>query len=198
MPSLPPFLLFALVASVTPGPTNILVLANASRHGLAAAVPMVFGASAGAASVLLLVSSGLGVVLAGHPLLQTLLGWAGLAWLSVLAWQLFRAAGVENDEAGGDGRLGFVGTAGLQFINPKAWIMALAATGVFTGADTGGGFSPLLYAVIFFLVALPGVAVWAWLGTGAARWITRPSSLRRFNRGMALLLLASAWSTLLI
>lgn len=198
MPSLPPFLLFALVASVTPGPTNILVLANASRHGLTAAVPMVFGASAGAATVLLLVSSGLGVALAGHPELQTVLSWVGLAWLSVLAWQLFRAADVNKEEAGRGGRLGFFGTAGLQFINPKAWIMALAATGVFTGADTDGGFGPLLYAVIFFLVALPGVAVWAWLGTGAARWITRPGSVRRFNRGMALLLLVSAWSTLLV
>ena len=191
-------MLFALVASVTPGPTNILVLANASRHGLAAAVPMVFGASAGAASVLLLVSSGLGVVLAGHPLLQTMLGWAGLAWLSVLAWQLFRAAGVENDEAGGDGRLGLVGTAGLQFINPKAWIMALAATGVFADPAGGGVLSSLWYAGVFFLVALPGVAVWAWLGTGAARWITRPESQRLFNRSMALLLLVSAWATLLI
>ncbi len=198
MQSLPPFLLFALVASITPGPTNILVLANASRHGLTAAVPMVFGASAGAASVLLLVSSGLGVALAGHPLLQTLLGWAGLTWLSVLAWQLFRAAGVKNDEVGRGGRLGFVGTAGLQFINPKAWIMALAATGVFAVPEGGGVVSSLWYAGVFFLVALPGVAVWAWLGSGAARWITRPESQRLFNRSMALLLLVSAWSTLLI
>lgn len=198
MQSLPSFLLFALVAAVTPGPTNILVLANASRHGLAAAVPMMFGASAGAASVLLLVSSGLGVALAGHPLLRTLLGWAGLAWLSVLAWQLFRAAGGDSDQAGRDGRLGFIGTAGLQFINPKAWIMALAATGVFAVPEGGDVVSSLWYAGVFFLVALPGVAVWAWLGSGAARWITRPESQRLFNRSMALLLLVSAWSTLLI
>ncbi len=198
MQSLPPFLLFALVASITPGPTNILVLANASRHGLAAVLPMVFGASAGAASVLLLVSSGLGIALADHPTLQALLGWVGLIWLSVLAWQLFRAADMRDDQAGRGGRLGFFATTGLQFINPKAWIMALAATGVFTGPDGDGGVSPLLYAVVFFLVALPGVAVWAWLGTGAAHWITKPASLRLFNRAMALLLLVSAWSTLLI
>ena len=59
-PTLLPFLLFAFVASITPGPTNILVLSNSARHGLAAAVPIIFGACASAATIVLLVGSGAG------------------------------------------------------------------------------------------------------------------------------------------
>ena len=190
MESLLPFIPFALVASVTPGPTNILVLACASRHGLVAALPMVVGAAAGAASVLLLVGTGLARPLAAHASVRVLMAAVGLAWLTVLAGQLFRAApAVSQDDDARRGRLGLIATAGLQWINPKAWMMAVAATGVFGGE----GVSMTVLAGVFFVVALPCVLVWALLGAGAARWIHDPRWMRRFNRGMALLLLLSAW-----
>ncbi|MBF5055862.1 LysE family transporter [Alcanivorax sp. 521-1] len=81
-------------------------------------------------------------------------------------------------------------TAGLQWINPKAWMMALAATGVFAGGSVP---MPAL-AGVFFVVALPCVLVWAGLGAGAARWIRNPAAMGWFNRGMAVLLLLSAWA----
>ena len=193
MESLLPFTLFAFVASVTPGPTNVLVLANASRHGLIAALPMVAGAAAGAASVLLLVSTGLARPLAAHQGIRILMAAAGLAWLTVLAVQLLRAAPQLPDAADANdrrGRLGLIGTAGLQWINPKAWMMALAATGVF--AD--GSVPMLALSGVFFVVALPCVLVWAGMGAGAARWIRNPAAMAWFNRGMALLLLFSAWA----
>ncbi len=70
MQSLVPFLLFAVVASITPGPTNILVLSNSQRHGLAAAWPIVLGACAAVAALILLLGLGLGELLRRHPLLQ--------------------------------------------------------------------------------------------------------------------------------
>ncbi|MCU5788482.1 LysE family transporter, partial [Alloalcanivorax marinus] len=97
MESLLPFVVFALVASITPGPTNVLVLACAPRHGLAAALPMVVGAAGGAASVLLLVGTGLARPLAAHPTVRLLMAAVGLAWLTVLAVQLWRGG------AGGGG-----------------------------------------------------------------------------------------------
>ena len=66
-PTLLPFLLFAFVASITPGPTNILVLSNSARYGLAAAMPIVFGGCAGAAAIVLLVGSGVGSSLTAFP-----------------------------------------------------------------------------------------------------------------------------------
>jgi len=86
-----PFMLFAFVASITPGPTNILVLSNSARYGLRAAVPIIFGACAGAAGIVLLVGCGVGQSLVHLPKVQTAMQWAGVAWLSYLAWQIFIA-----------------------------------------------------------------------------------------------------------
>ncbi|NVZ75454.1 LysE family transporter, partial [Pseudomonas gingeri] len=76
-PSLLPFLLFAFVASITPGPTNILVLSNSARYGLVAALPIILGACAAAALIVLLVGSGVGQSLTGMPLVQVAMQWLG-------------------------------------------------------------------------------------------------------------------------
>ena len=98
MSQLLPFMLFAFVASITPGPTNILVLSNSSRFGLGAAVPIILGACSAAALIVLLVCLGAGEWLLRHPQLQQLMTWLGLAWLFYLAWQIARSP-VEPVEA---------------------------------------------------------------------------------------------------
>lgn len=191
-----PFVLFAFVASITPGPTNILVLSNSTLYGLRAAMPVVLGACAGAALIVLLVGWGLGGVLLRYPLVRQGMAWLGVAWISVLAWQLFSspATGLARDPD--SKRMGACGGAALQLVNPKTWMMALAVISVFTGADAGS-VQYGVYALIFFLVAVPCLAAWAVLGRGAARVLRSARSLRRFNQGMALLLLVSAWASLL-
>ncbi|WP_430930412.1 LysE family translocator [Pseudomonas aeruginosa] len=168
MQSLVPFLLFAVVASITPGPTNILVLSNSQRHGLAAAWPIVLGACAAVAALILLLGLGLGELLRRHPLLQQGLAWLGVGWLSYLAWSLFRSAG-GIDGAEPPRRLGVLGGAALQLVNPKAWMMALAALALFAGEGAGQAGRIGLLALLFFLVSLPCLASWALLGVGSAR-----------------------------
>ncbi|MCK1056905.1 LysE family translocator, partial [Pseudomonas aeruginosa] len=162
MQSLVPFLLFAVVASITPGPTNILVLSNSQRHGLAAAWPIVLGACAAVAALILLLGLGLGELLRRHPLLQQGLAWLGVGWLSYLAWSLFRSAG-GIDGAEPPRRLGVLGGAALQLVNPKAWMMALAALALFAGEGAGQAGRIGLLALLFFLVSLPCLASWALL-----------------------------------
>jgi threonine/homoserine/homoserine lactone efflux protein len=191
-----PFVLFAFVASITPGPTNILVLSNSSLYGLRAALSIVLGACAGAAAIVLLVGWGLGGVLLRYPMVQQGMAWLGVAWISMLAWQLFRSPATGLDTDLKSKRMGACGGAALQLINPKTWMMAFAVISVFTGTDAGSS-QYAVYALIFFLVAVPCLAAWAVLGRGAARVLRSARSLRRFNQGMALLLLASAWASLL-
>ena len=83
-----PFMLFAFVASITPGPTNILVLSNSARYGFKAALPIIIGACVGASGIVLLVGCGVGQSLVQLPNVQTAMQWAGVAWLSYLAWQI--------------------------------------------------------------------------------------------------------------
>ena len=95
-----PFVLFAFVASITPGPTNILVLSNSSRFGLLAALPIIFGLRA-AALIVLLVGLGAGEWLLRHPPLQQAMAWLGVGWLLYLAWQIARSPteAIEDDAA---------------------------------------------------------------------------------------------------
>ncbi|EJM80249.1 LysE family translocator [Pseudomonas sp. GM60] len=195
-PTLLPFLLFAFVASITPGPTNILVLSNSARYGLVAAVPIIFGACASAATIVLLVGSGAGASLTAWPFVQTAMQWIGVAWLSYLAWQIFNAPAEAVTTQNADARLGLLGAAGLQLINPKTWMMALAVVSVFAGAGEQRLAHVMVLSLAFFLISLPCLGVWALLGAGSTRWLRSPRSMQRFNRSMALLLLGSAWLSL--
>ncbi|MCY1279875.1 homoserine/Threonine efflux protein [compost metagenome] len=196
MHALLPFLLFAFVASITPGPTNLLVLGTAARHGLLAALPLVLGACLGAAGLVLAVGMGIGELLQRHPLAQQGLAWLGVLWLSHLAWQILRspATPIDPQAATSPASIGLLGGAALQLVNPKSWMMALAVVGVFAGNQPEG---VALLALLFFLVSLPCLGTWACLGAGSARFLHSARRVRRFNQCMALLLLASAWLSLL-
>ncbi|PPK40020.1 lysine transporter LysE [Pseudomonas laurylsulfatiphila] len=197
-PTLLPFLLFALVASITPGPTNILVLSNSARYGLGAALPIIFGACTSAATLVLLVGTGVGSSLTAWPALQSVMQWVGVAWLSYLAWQIIRspAEAISTQKTGA--RLGWVGAASLQWINPKTWMMALAVVSVFAGAGEDRFVHVINLSLVFFLISLPCLGVWALLGAGSSRWLRSPRAMQRFNRCMGLLLLGSAWLSVLV
>jgi len=196
-PTFLPFLLFAFVASITPGPTNILVLSNSARYGFVAALPIIFGACASAAMLVLLVGIGVGESLTTLPGVQTTMQWVGVIWLSYLAWQIFSVSPVVLEAQAASARLGMLGAASLQLINPKTWMMALAVVSVFAG-NTEQHLRQVMYlSLAFFLIALPCLGVWALLGAGSARWLRSPRAMQRFNRCMALLLLGSAWLSVL-
>jgi len=187
-----PFMVFAFVASITPGPTNLLILGSAVSRGLLAALPLVCGAALGAAGLVVVVGLGLGEVFLRYPALQQVMAWAGVAWISWLGWQLFRSPGqaIEGGEAAR--RIGAWQGAGMQLINPKTWIMALSVVSVFVGAGADASIY-CLYAGVLLLVALPCLALWALLGVGAARVLRSALAVRRFNRWMAVLLVLSVW-----
>ena len=196
-PTLLPFLLFAFVASITPGPTNILVLSNSARFGLVAAMPIVLGACASAALLVLLVGTGAGSTLSQWPLLQTLMQWAGVAWLTCLAWQIFRAPAEAIATQKTEKRLGLLGAAGLQWINPKTWMMALAVVSVFAGVGENRLVHVFCLSLAFFVISVPCLSAWALLGAASSHWLSSATAVQRFNRGMALLLLGSAWLSVL-
>lgn len=200
MDQLLPFALFAFVASITPGPTNILVLSHSSRFGLATTVPIILGACAAAALLVLLVGTGLGDVLARHATIQTLLSWAGIVWLSWMAWQIFSAPAqaIDPDRPVEGPRLGLAGAAGLQLVNPKTWMMALAVVSVFAGAEADRTVRVLWLSLAFFAISVPCMTAWAYLGRGAARFCRSAVAMGRFNRVMAVMLLVSAWLTLVV
>lgn len=190
--SLLAFILFALASSISPGPTNLLILAHGARLGLRASLAPLLAACAAAASIVWLVGLGLGEALMRHPLAQQAMSWAGVLWLSWLAWRMLRSAGQPLQRI--DSKpLGAVSAASLQVVNPKVWMMAIAVIGVFAAPSL-----PVWQlALMFLLIAIPCMAVWALLGVGSTRWLQTPGRLLWFNRSLAALLLISAWAAVL-
>ena len=86
-----PFLLFAFVASITPGPTNILVLTNSQHYGVKATIPALVSGCMAASAIVLISGAGAGEVLRQYPLIRQVMSWAGVLWLSWMSWQLFSA-----------------------------------------------------------------------------------------------------------
>ena len=95
-------------------------------------------------------------------------------------------------------RLGLAGAAGLQLVNPKTWMMALAVVSVFAGAEADRTVRVLWLSLAFFAISIPCMTAWAYLGRGAARFCRSAVAMGRFNRVMAVLLLVSAWLTLVV
>ncbi|GGB86475.1 hypothetical protein GCM10011352_10470 [Marinobacterium zhoushanense] len=195
------FSLFAFVASATPGPTNVLALNNGSRFGTLATLPFVVGGSFGASAILLLTASGLAGVITDYPLLRTLLAWSGALWLSWMAWKLFHAPGVSGEAQHGAPRVRWHHGALMQLVNPKTWMMALTASALFAPAGEAGHTAnhshSLMLALIFFLVTIPCMAAWAWLGEGSGRLLKTEAQRRLLNRVLAVLLGVSVWVALL-
>ncbi|MGN8200340.1 LysE family translocator [Salinisphaera sp. RV14] len=182
------FTLFAIVASFTPGPTNILVMASSARRGLGATLPLVMGAALGVAGMVWAAGLGLAAPLVAYPAIHHVLTAIGMGWLGWLAWQLFRSAGepVAADRTP-EVAPGLLTGAGLQPVSPKAWMMALAVVGVFAPGDAGGA---SLRALVFLIVAMAGLATWGVPGRYGIG--SRGRHRRLFNRAMALLLVVAA------
>ena len=196
-PSFPllPLLVFAFSASATPGPNNIMMLTAAAAHGMRRALPQLAGVAVGFGVMVALVACGLGLPLAQSRIVQRVVQVAGAIWMARLAWKIATAPVTGDLRAAPP--LSFWGACAFQWVNPKGWVMAIAATATFL--PPGGNalvFGPLI-GLVFTLVSVPCVGVWGLIGARGARLLRHPARLRAFNVTMALLLLATV-TTMLI
>jgi threonine/homoserine/homoserine lactone efflux protein len=189
-------LAFAFATSITPGPNNTLVLLTAANWGFRASLPVFFGVVGGFLLMLFAVGIGLGGLFAAWPVAHTVLKWACFAWLLRLAWNIARAgSSAENNEAKARPP-SLVQIAAFQWVNPKAWMMAVGAIALFVPVGSES-LLPVLRVVSAFVVAgAPCVLAWAVFGLWIARFLTNPRRVRIFNASMALLLVLSMIPTL--
>jgi threonine/homoserine/homoserine lactone efflux protein len=192
---------FAVSMSATPGPNNAMVTASGATWGFRRTVPHMLGVSLGFPAMLVAVALGAGEVLRARPWLHEALRWVGAAYLLWLAWKIGAAepgpppgqeARDPGRSGGGSRPLSFVQAALFQWVNPKAWVIALGAVAAYaTAAGSGLVARAAMLALIFLLVTLPVVALWTLVGAGAARVLRTRRALRAFNLAMAALLVLS-------
>lgn len=189
--ALAPFILFAFTATFTPGPNNVMLMASGANYGFRATLPHMAGISVGFPFMVMAVGLGLGVVFQRQPILHEALRWIGGAYLLWFAWRIATATG--PGEAAARGRpFSFFEAAGFQWVNPKAWMMAISAFAVYSVAD---GESPvaeaLIFGAVFAAVSVPSVSVWALFGSAIGRLLKSTRARHLFNAAMATLLAAS-------
>ncbi|MHC8410353.1 LysE family translocator [Pseudomonas sp. Hz4] len=190
------FALFALVTSITPGPNNTMLLASGVNFGFHRTIPHMLGITCGFFVLVVAVGFGLGAVFQTYPLLYSVLRYVGAAYLLYLAWKIVHSGPVSESEKGESKPISYLGAAAFQWVNPKAWIMAIGAISTYTPMQ-GYFTNVIVIAAVFALINLPSVGVWAGCGTLLRNVLKDRRWLRLFNCGMALLLVASLYPLLL-
>lgn len=185
---------FAFVSSVTPGPNNLMLMASGTNFGFRRTIPHMLGVAIGFTLMIVLVGAGLRQAFVAFPVLQTVLKWGSVTYLTYLAIKVAMAAPPATNAAGEGAAhpMTFLQAALFQWVNPKAWTMALTACSAYVGQD-----NPLrnlvVVALVFGLINLPTVSCWAYLGVQMRRFLDDPLRLRLFNVTAALLLLGSLY-----
>ncbi|MEO1745409.1 MAG: LysE family translocator [Pseudomonadota bacterium] len=179
---------FAFASSITPGPNNMMLLASGANFGFRRTVPHMLGISIGHAFMVFLVGVGLAQMFVAFPIIKQVMQVLAALYMLWLAWKIANAAPTKPGDAGGE-PFTFFQAAAFQWVNPKAWGMALTAVTAYAPGDTA--FAMMLVAVTFASINLPSVSVWTVLGQQMRRFLTNPARLRAFNWTMAALLVGS-------
>lgn len=180
--------LFMLVALITPGPNNTMLLSSGVTFGLKKSAPHIWGINIGFALMAFLVCLGLGAVFMASPFLHNALRIVCALYLFWLAWKIANSGGA--DEAGAASKpQTFLQAALFQWVNPKAWMAAVAAAAY--SVQGKPVLSASIIAGIALVVGFPSSLTWVTFGTALRRFLKSQRALRAFNIAMALLLVAS-------
>ena len=180
---------FAVSMSFTPGPNNAMVTASGANFGFSRTVPHMFGVAIGFPVMLVSMALGAAEAFRAAPWLETVLRWVGIVYLLWLAFRIATAAPAQGAANPGH-PLTAIQAALFQWVNPKAWIIAIGAVAAYTTPGSTG-VQALVLACVFFVAALGSLAFWTLAGVGAGRLLQTPRNRRVFNLAMALLLVAS-------
>jgi len=189
-----PLALFSFVSAITPGPNNVMLASSGLHYGMRRTVPHMAGIALGFVVMLLVLGLGLGSVFVRWPGLHHVLQWACAAYLLFLAWQI--ATVPTTLEQARSGRpFSFLQAAGFQWLNPKAWVVAMGIIAVYV-PPANFFLNLCLATLVCTLSGLPALVIWTLFGMALRRLLQRPGMVRGFNVCMALLLVVSLYPML--
>jgi threonine/homoserine/homoserine lactone efflux protein len=183
------FVAFSAVVAGTPGPSNTLLTAIGARVGVRRGLPSLLGQVTGMGAMMFAITLGLGNLLLAHPLALQILKWAGAALLCLMAWRIATATGTAH---AANAPAGFPAMAAFQWINPKGWLIGVAAVATFLDQHGDGALGQAaVFAIAFALVALPSCFPWLAFGAVLQRFLRTSRARRVLNGAMGALVAAS-------
>ena len=183
---------FGAVMAFTPGPNNIMVLSSGLTYGFRRTVPHIAGIAIGVSFMVAATGLGLGAIFFTWPVLQTILKYAGIAYLIYLASVIAMSGPVTPGQDNQGSPMTFWGAALFQWVNVKGWVMAI---GIITAYSAVASFpwNIAMQAALMFVMGALSSVVWALFGSSLRPVLTSPRAVRAFNVVMAVLLLASLY-----
>lgn len=188
-------LTFCFVSAMTPGPNNIMLMASGINYGVRRTLPHAAGVVVGWPLMLLLVALGLGRIFEIWPATYTVLKVVSGAYMLWLAWRIATASPAKGEVKGNGVPMSFISAAAFQWVNGKAWIMAVSSVAAFA---LTGNYAASVVAIVTCFTAASVVSSTSWtlFGVGLRRILTDPRYFRAINVFLALTLLASLWPML--
>jgi threonine/homoserine/homoserine lactone efflux protein len=184
------FFLFAVIAAVTPGPSNVMITATGSAVGLWRGMPSALGAASGMALLIFASFLGLGGLIQAVPPLVIVLKWLGAIFLLWLAWKIATSGKPEHNQNADP--VGFVQAFFFQWINPKGWLVAISAAATYSAVEAGPAImADLQFAALFFAAALPSAVCWLALGAVLNQITSNERQARAINITLGLALAAT-------
>ena len=186
---------FGAVMAFTPGPNNIMVLSSGLTYGFRRSLPHIAGIAFGIAFMVAATGLGLGTVFIAWPILQTILKYAGIAYLIYLAWVIAMSGPVKPGQDNQAAPMTFWGAALFQWVNAKGWVMVI---GIITAYSAVASFpwNIAVQAALMFIMGALSSLLWALFGSALRPVLISQKAVRAFNVVMALLLLASLYPVL--
>ena len=180
---------FAFVGSFSPGPNNALLLASGISFGFRRTMPQIFGAALGVGALVAGVAAGIGALLEAVPVAALTLRVAGSAYLLYLAWRVVGSGAIAEAKAARP--LGVWEAAVFQWVNPKAWVFAIALVGTFLPDDVPLPAGIALLTGVTIVVVAVSFTIWAAGGAALSRFVEDERRRRVVNLLLAGLIAAS-------
>jgi len=186
------FVVFATVMFFTPGPNNVMLLSSGLTHGFRRTLPHIAGITIGVAFMVAAVGLGLWTVFIAYPVLQTILKYAGAAYLIYLSAAIAMSGAAPSGQDNRRGPMTFWGAAVFQWINVKGWVMVIGTITAYA-AIASFPWNIVIQTAISLVMGTLSTVAWALFGSALRPVLTSPRAVRAFNIVMAALLLASLY-----
>lgn len=186
------FLAFIFVMFFTPGPNNIMLMSSGLTYGFRRTLPHMAGVTLGFAFMIASVGIGLGAIFIACPVLESVLKYAGAAYLVYLAIVIASSGPSSAEKAERRGPMTFWGAAMFQWINGKGWVIVIGTITAYA-AVARFPWNIVIQTAISLAVGTASAAAWVLFGSVLRPVRESARSVRIFNIVMAVLLLASLY-----
>ena len=181
---------YYFVMFVTPGPNNAMLTASGIKFGFKRTLPHLIGIPFGHTIQITLVCFGLGSVFQKYPNIQFYLKWICFFYLLYLGWKIIGSFSTNDKDSGRPLRL--YEASLFQFINPKAWVVALTAATAFYPSQESFFIATSFVAITAPIVCFPSICIWALFGASIKTLIKNTKTKKIVEYLLALLLVLTA------